>query len=341
MPSNPNPYISRPMTNFVQERQQSFGSTGYVAEKLMPFVGVNGPTGKFYTKNSVFFNDLPDNFTARGSKDKANVLPDWSTSTGTYSISDFAVDAETAVADLDRTEVSPFIMSRQTEVARTQDAMMAQHEKFVHTIVTTSANYTAATNVKTGQGTAPGDTTKFYYWDDATNGTPLQDIENWCTQLIKVSGVVPNFIVIPQQVWSKVKFLSKFLTPTTYTQLNILDTTKFQDFFNIPNVFIPTTVHDTAQMGQASNFDFIWGNEIVLGYLPERPNLKTRAFGYTFQQTDVEGGSTVGQFRVRSWKDEGRGRGVYVDTVEMFVDRKICDASTFMLIKTPINPANL
>jgi hypothetical protein len=334
MPPSNTPYVSKVLTTFVAERQQDYGEDGYVMPWLMPFVGVNGPTGIFY-KKTPNWKRLPANYTQRGSKSPTNVKPDWSTNTDTYRIEDFALMAETSRKDIDNSEPNALLFSRQDEVAETQDTLMREHEIIGKQ---TLVNTLTGNSLRTGVASTPG-ANEFIHWDDSDDGQPLQDIERWCTYLLKTSGKSPNFAVIPKQVMSKLKFLSNFTQPTYQAVLNILTKEHFGDFFDIERIFIPKTTVDDAALGEDEEFDFIWGNEFILGYLPERPRKKVRAFGYTFVQTDVElgGVSESKPFRVRSYVDESRGRGVYCDIVESFLAREIVDPTLFLRIATPVS----
>ena len=329
-----NPYVSKVLTNFVQERQQTYGDAGYIASTIMPWLPVKGKTGTYYTANRTFFNQLPTNYTQRGTKDPTQGLPDWSVTTATYSTSDFALAAETARADLDQTE--PELITRQTEVQRVQDALMLQHELSVHSLISDSTIY-STNNVQTGASSAS--TNQFVYWDDA-NGTPLTVIEDQIARMMKENGIVPNCLIIPNGVWNKLKFNTKFLTPQYQVQLNIATIQYVKDVFpTITTVLIPTTTYDTAAPGGTASMSWVWGNEAYLGFLQGSPSRRARAFGYTFTQTDLDGGAPSEGFRVRSYVDEGRGRGVYVDIIEAVIDRKICDADTFTKFATPVNPS--
>lgn len=336
MPANPNPYVSKVMTNLVLERMQDFGPDGgFVGTQLMPFVPVQGVTGTFYKRNSVNFKELPDNYFERGSKSPTMTLPDWSTSTQTYLCRDFAIAAEVAKADLDKSEAVVDV-SRRREVKRAQDSLMLQHEKLIRAIVAATGTYStdAPHNFKTGVASGVG-TDEFLQWDDA-NATPLQDIEGFITEAIKTSGVAPNFILIPKQVWAIIKYETKFINTAFTGQINVLTPEMFGSYFGIKNVFIPQTIRDTAALGEAASYDFVWRNEVVLGALPDEPSRECRAFGYTFLQTDLEGGAPSNGPRVRSWEDQSKGRGVYYDAVEMVIDREVIDPTLFFYLKNPV-----
>lgn len=336
MPANPNPYVSKVMTNLVLERQQDFGPDGgFLGEKLMPFCPVQGVTGTFYTRSSVHFKELPDNYFDRGSKSPTMTLPDWSTSTQTYRTKDFAIQAEVAKADLDKSEQAADV-SRAREVKRAQDALMLEHEKQIRAIVTASGTYStdAPHNIKTGVSGTPS-TDEFKQWENSS-ATPLQNIEDWIVEFIKTSGMAPHFIAIPRHVWGKIRFDTKFVNTAFTGMVNIMTPEMFGQYFGIKNVYLPQTIRDTAKLGVTATYDFVWRNEILLGCEPEAPTKDTRSFGYTFLQTDLEGGAPSNGPRVRSWEDQSRGRGVYCDAVEMVIDRKVIDPTLLMYIKNPI-----
>lgn len=330
-----NSYVSKVMTNFVSERMQSYGDDGFVAGKLLPFVGVTGKTGTFYTRNRWLAKDLPANHIVRGSKSPTAKLPDWSASTDTYSVHDEALESVLPFSDIDSTEPDGILTSRQDEVERVREALLQYHEVQTRSLLVSTLT---GNSLRTGVASSPG-ANEFVQWDDTTDGTPLQDLEGWCTYLLKTSGKAPNFIVVPRQVAAKLKFLANITQPTYQAVYNVMDREKYKLFFDLQYVFVPEVVHDTDALGDTTpTFDFIWGNEIILGYLPERPSRRTRAFGYTFVQTNLEGGgiSESNPFRVRSWKDEELGRGAYVDVVETVLDRKIVDSSLYLRIANPL-----
>lgn len=331
------PQVSQVMTNFVQERMQSYGEDGFVAGKLLPFVGVERAVGTFYTRNSWFSKDLPDNAIERGPKSPTAQLPDWAASTDTYAVKDEALESVLPFSQIDSTEPGGILISRQDEVERTREALLQYHEVKTRALLVSSLT---GNSLRTGVASSPG-TNEFIHWDDTTNGTPLQDIERWCTYLLKASGKKPNFIVIPDQVMANLKYLANITQPTYQAVYNVMDKEKFRQFFGIQNVFVPTVIKDTAALGEAASYDFIWGNEIILGYLPERPSRRTRALGYTFVQTALEGGgiSESNPYRVRSSIDQNIGRGAYRDIVETVLTRKMIDTSLCLRISEPISDA--
>jgi hypothetical protein len=63
------------------------------------------------------------------------------------------------------------------------------------------------------------------------------------------------------------------------------------------NVIVPDVQYNTAAIGQPATLDYVWGDTVVIAYVPPAPGLKTPAFGYQFSRYPLT---------VDRWREEVR-----------------------------------
>lgn len=245
-----------------------YPNIGLVGEKLFPAVPVKKQSDKYY----VFGREgwLPeDDVRAPGAV--AREILGASVSTKTY----FAVEhaLQIAVTDEERKNAdSPLSPDRDGTELVTSKIMLGR-ERAIQTLATTAANY-ASTNTTTLSGTSQ--------WNDYTNSDPIGNLRTAKRAIHAKIFREPNKIVIPYPVMSVLEDHPDFLERIKYSERAIFSPELLASLLGFQEVIVPGVGINTAPLGQAESLAYLWGNDVVIAYVPDRPGLKIPAYGYEF-----------------------------------------------------------
>ncbi len=149
--------------------------------------------------------------------------------------------------------------------------------------------------------------TNFVQWDDYDSSNPITDINTGKQTVQKSTGIMPNTLVIGQEVFDVLAEHPLLLDKFRYTQTGILDLAQIQQAMKVQNLIVGSSVYESTVEGASSaTRGYIWGKKAILLYIPSSPALMTPAAGYDFvwRQTDG-GGLTV---PIRNTREDTRDR---------------------------------
>lgn len=268
--------------------QISIGYTNgaMVADVLFPPVPVKKQSDKYY----VFGREgwLPeDDVRAPGAI--AREITGAAVSTDTY----FAVEhaLQIAVTDEERANAdSPLSPDRDgTEIVTSK--IMLGRERAVQTLATTAANY-ASSNVITLTG---GD-----QWNEYATSDPIGDLRTGKRVIHSKIFREPNTLVVPYPVMSILEDHPDFLERIKYSERAIFSPELLAAILGFRKVSVPGVGINTAPLGQAETLAYLWGNDVVMAYVPDRPGMKIPAYGYEF----VMNGQVVDRWRENPRKSD-------------------------------------
>lgn len=243
-------------------------NNGLVGERLFPAVTVQKQSDKYYTFGREGW--LPeDDVRAPGAV--AREVLGATVSTDTYFCVEHALSI--AVTDEERKNAdSPLSPDRDgTEIITSK--LMLGRERIIQTMVTTAANY-ASTNTVTLSGTDQ--------WDDYANSDPIGDLRTGKRAIHSRIFLEPNTLLIPYTTMSILEDHPDFLERIKYSERAIFSPELLAAILGFGSVIVPGAGINTAPLGQAESLAYLWGNDVVMAYVPARPGLKIPAFGYEF-----------------------------------------------------------
>lgn len=245
-----------------------FSNAGLVGDALFPPVPVNKQSDKYY----VFGREgwLPeDDVRAPGAV--AREITGAAVSTDTYYTVEHSL--QIAVTDEERKNAdTPLSPDRDgTEIVTSK--IMLGRERAVQQIATTAANY-ASTNTVTLSGTSQ--------WNDYTNSNPIGDLRTGKRVIHSKIFREPNTLVIPYPVMSVLEDHPDFLERIKYSERAIFSPELLAAVLGFQKVVIPGVGYNTAPLGQAESLAYMWGNDVIMAYVPDRPGMKIPAYGYEF-----------------------------------------------------------
>jgi hypothetical protein len=248
---------------------------GAVAENLLPTLPVSSVSGQI----ARFGKDAFRRESARRGRGSQARRVHWSVESVKFFCEEYAL--EIAVDDRDvaasQNPIDPFVAATTQLVDMlTLDAEVRARDAVVNALTTA------------GYSTTP--TTK---WDQS-GSTPITDLKNVIVAVSQRIGVRPTTVVISRPVWevliehSQVADRLKFTNATFSTEI-------LARWLEVREVVIGDMVMDTAVEGATPNLQYVWGDRVVIAFVPQRPAINQPAFGYR---------PTLSNFVVERYRDE-------------------------------------
>jgi hypothetical protein len=262
----------------------------FVGENLAPSVPVKKQSDIYYTFGREAWVLEPGS-DVRAPGTVANEIPGIKVSTQPY----FAVEhaLQIPVTDEERENVdSPLAPDRDgTELVTSK--ILLQRELVIRGKVANTANYA------TGYSAAINGTA---LWSDYANSNPIGDVKAGRRKIHSGLFLHPNTLILPYQPASVLEDHPDFIERIKYSQAGIVTPELMAALFMIPKVVVPGVGYNSARMGQTETLGYLWADDVIMAYVPDRPGLKIPAFMYEF--TWAYPGAGVQQ--VTRWREEQR-----------------------------------
>jgi hypothetical protein len=257
---------------------------GLVGGALLPSVPVRKQSDKYYIFGREGWRPEDD---VRAPGTQANEIPGLEVSLDTYYAQEHSL--QIAVTDEERENAdSPLSPDRDGTELVTSKVMLGR-EVAIKNLVTTSANY-AADHVQTiVDGPAS--------WNIYATSDPIRDIKAGKSKIHSKIFLEPTIMVVPYQVMTVLEDHPDFLERIKYSERAIFSPELLSAVVGINRVLTPGVGVDTSSPGTAVSLGYLWGDDVVMAYVPPRPGLKIPAFGYEF---------TWGTQQVDRWREEKR-----------------------------------
>lgn len=132
--------------------------------------------------------------------------------------------------------------------------IMRGQEKRIATMVFNATNFTA--HAVTNE------------WDDASNATPIDDVNTGLLSVRSACGMVPNALIIAYSTFINLKNCDQVVDRLKYTfpgiDINRMTSAQLADIFNIENVLVGSGVYNSAKRGQDASIADLWNNEYAM-----------------------------------------------------------------------------
>lgn len=244
-------HIDRPLSNIVVGRRPE----GYIADQLLPISPVDKQSDMFWRfrsrENYQYQAGLSDR--APGTEARKVVM---SVASDTYFAKNYALGAEWPVEDA--VNADEVLQWRQSQAEMLTDRLLLDYEMRVAALVGTSTNVSTTTNVASA-------------WSDPVNSRPFDDLENYKEAFRRITGVMPNRIILPQAVWSKVK-QNEQLKGRIFGSNNggVPSIAQLESLLDMPSgsILVPraqvNTVSEFATFLGSGTLSDVWGNKVYL-----------------------------------------------------------------------------
>ena len=177
--------------------------------------------------------------------------------------------------------------------------------------------FTTLTWGKDYTGVASGPTgDQFIQWNEEA-GDPIGDYKTGRLFIKKNTGYTPNTAVMSQEVFEEVCENAGVKEKYKYTRPGMLTEDIIADVLRVKNLYIAGSINITSDEGVVTGsetYDWIYGKNAWLGYVPPAPSLLTPAAGYIFSWTGMTGGFETAIERI----PDRRVKADYIQGVSCF-----------------------
>lgn len=258
-------HVDKVLTNI----SVGYENRAFAGDRLFPTVGVEKQSDKWNVFDRTGFTVMAD---LRAPGANTNELPPYSISRDSYfaeehALKDWVPIEEGANAD-------PGISVMGDAAQRVTDTILMNREDAIQTMARTAANYATGHTV-TLSGTAQ--------WSDYTNSVPISDLKTAVEAIRFDTFRTPTIAILGNLVANMLEDHPTFLNRMKTTPLaQNRDLDAVGQLTGIPEFVRAAAVKNTANVGQAQAFGYMWGKDVVLAFVPDRPGARTPAYGYEF-----------------------------------------------------------
>ena len=267
---------------------------GFVGEALFPSVPVTEKAAKYYVFTDRSTSVTPEtDFRAPGTQ--ANEIPGMSLSSDTYFTQEHALQMSITDEERENIPAGSGIAPEADAVEILTGKLQTAREIAIKNLVTTSGNYATGYSVALVDGTST-----WSYTDYAlATSDPARVIETAKRKVHAGGSPALNTAIIPYRVMSFLRWHPKLLARTQYVSGSNLSNEDVKALLGLEgfNVIIPEVQYNTAAVGQPATMNYVWGDSVVLAYVPPSPAQRTPAFGYQFTRYPLT---------VDRWREEVR-----------------------------------
>lgn len=295
----------------------AYRNTNYIADQILPVISVNKKSDTIakYTKADWFRDEARQRAPGAYPPEGDYGLD----SAASYECINYSYAK--VVADEVRENADAPIRPEIEAVEFATDKIMLSMERRVAAALfnaTTFASYTATAAALTGGGGVA--------WSTYGTSTPLTDIDAMADLIRAQIARRPNTLVMGQTVWKTLRWHPDLLDSIKYTQTGVMTTDVLGRLVDIPRIFVGGSIYSATAEGASFSSSDIWGNYVLLCYVPDRPSLMSPGLGYI-----VRWGNREAQRYVL-----GEGRKATKFVVEEFTDEVILAADAGYLLTSVV-----
>lgn len=281
-----NVHIDQVLTNISVGWPNAVG----VGEALAPSVRVRKQSDIYYIFGREGWAIEPGS-DVRAPGTEANEVPGLTVATSPYFAKEHAL--QIAVTDEERENADSPLSPDRDGTEHVTSKLLLQREIILRDLVTTPGNYASGHSVNLGAGAQ---------WDDYATSNPIADVKTARRTIHSKLFLEPNYGVIPWQVMVALEDHPDFIERIKYSQVGIVSQDLIASLFNLPRLTVPGMGYNSAPMGAAESLAYLWGENVIIAYVPSRPGLKVPAFAYEFTWTYPGGQSQVAE----RWREQNR-----------------------------------
>jgi hypothetical protein len=247
---------------------------GLVGEQLFPVVTTGKQSNKYYWFGREAW--LPEIGDYRAPGTEANEIPGLTVSNDTYYAQEHAL--QVAVTDEERENADNLFRPEADGTELVTSKILLSREVVMQALVSDTTQYASGMST-TLSGTAQ--------WSDYTGSShPILNIKTGRRAIHAKCFFEPNTAVIPYRVMSFLEDHPDLIDRIKYSERAILTPELVAALIGVQGrVIIPGVGIGAGQVG-ANGFQisasYLWGNDVILAWVPSRPGWKVPAFAYEF-----------------------------------------------------------
>lgn len=243
-----------------------YSNLEYVAETIFPVVPVAHSSDKYYVYNMPEWFRDEAGLRAPGAVGKYG---QWGTGTNSYATQEYNFSA--LLPDEVRQNSDAGLDPETTSVEYATDKVLLNMERRVATLVQTSGNW----------ATSGG---PLFQWSDYDNSDPNADVKTKRQAIRGLTGKDPNTMVLSKKVMETLEDHPLILERLPINAPQFVDEAFLARVFKIQRIVVGGAIYTASVEGTVSPvYTDIWNDNVWLGYVAPRPELRMPSAGYVFQ----------------------------------------------------------
>lgn len=270
---------------------------GFIALQVLPVIETAVASGTF---GKIPLKELLKNAETRRTSRSNYNRGDWQFTEDNFATKEYGF--EEPVDDRDAKLYANYFDAEMIAVELARDTVMRAHEKRVADLLFNATTWTGAslTTAVTNE------------WDDATNATPIDDVEAAVTKVYDLTGMWPNALIINRKVFRNLRKCDQIIERIasqgagSATKAKDITAAQLAAVFDLSKIVIAGSSRNSANEGQNASLSQIWSNEYAMvARLAETNNIKEPCLGRTFHWG--ADGSEIGGTIESYYSNEVRG----------------------------------
>lgn len=301
-------HVNQALTNV----SVAYRNAAFVAERVFPVVPVNKRNDVYFQFSKQHFLSEPDTV---GPSDEANEIEVDLDARGSYVCTGHA--SQVAISDEERAQGDPGADIDIEYTQKVTERILLNEEVNIASLMTTSN----ITNNTTLSGTSQ--------WSDYVNSNPITAIDSAKETVQQAIGEFPNTLLLPRKVYRTLRNHPQVLDRIKYTRdgaRHLPTPEELADLLDVDEVIVPASLKQLVNEGQTDDLGYIWGDIALLFYKPQRPGIRTPAFGYTFMWV-----ATGTSYMVKKFRIEGRDTD-YIKCKKYYAQQLVAQQAAYLWV---------
>lgn len=254
--------LALPMDRMLTQVAVEFQPTGFIADEVMPVVGVTFEAAGYYTFDDSNFNIPEMKRNPRGVYKEI----DFGMGSDTYRAEEYGLEAR--IDDRERRNAPGALDLDVGKTRRLTNAALLNRERRVANLVTNTAN---VTNNETLVGAAQ--------WSDPSSD-PMSATRRARNSIRSKAGQLFNRLTIGWNVFEALRVHPKVID---YMDGGRASEQDLAEYFEVERVIVARAIYNSGREGLATNLIDLWGNDALFSYQSNVVAADEPSFGYQFQ----------------------------------------------------------
>lgn len=242
----------------------------FIADKVMPFFAVAEASGDYPVIPVEALAETPDDLSRRP-RGKYN-RGDWEFEMDSYSCVENG--HEEPVDDVEARLYARYFDAEKIAAIRAMGIVRRVHEKRVASMLFNTSNFSA--------------TSVTNEWDDASNATPIDDVNAGIISIRETVGIVPDTLIISMSTFFDLGLCDQIIDRIKYTNPDVrkgqLSKELLAMALNVERVEVGGGLYNASKKGQSASLSNFWSNEYaMLCVTSASPDITTPCIGRTFR----------------------------------------------------------
>lgn len=229
-------------------------SRGFIGQRVLPTVDVAKQSGNF---GKIPIEELLQNRETKRASGSGYNRGDWNFEPATYACDEHGL--EEPVDDREAEMYRDYFDAELVAAQRAMRGVLESQERRIASLVFNATTWTGSslTTAITNE------------WDDATNATPIADVEAAIQKVYDGSGLWPNALIINRKVFRNLRQCSEIIDRVKYqgfqdVRTENITTAALAQVFDLDQIIVAGGTKNTANEGQTASLSPVWSGEYAM-----------------------------------------------------------------------------